>query len=133
MKIIRIILQIFFLFIISFIGEWLHKQLHIPLPGSIIGFILLLICLWSKIIPEKWVEDGAGFILAFLPLFFIPASVGIMNHPSLLSLQGGLLILIVIASTIITMIAAGKTSQFLERKALKRREELECSKNFTHS
>ncbi|MFB6466835.1 CidA/LrgA family protein [Cytobacillus sp. Hz8] len=131
MKIIRIIFQVVLIFIISFVGDWIHRHLHIPIPGNILGFLILLTCLSFKIIPAKWVDEGSGFILAFLPLFFIPATVGIMNHPSLLSWQGIALILIVIISSIITLIAAGRTSQFLERRAVRRKEEMECSKHST--
>ena len=38
---------------------------HLPIPGSIIGLILLIICLSVKIIPVKMIEDGAGFCCLF--------------------------------------------------------------------
>lgn len=133
MKILRIILQILFLFLIAFIGDGLHTYIHIPIPGSIIGFLILMSGLLFKIIPVSWIEEGAGFMLAFLPLFFVPATIGVMKHPSLLSWNGIILIGIVILSTMITMIAAGRTSQFLERKAEKRKVEMECNKQFLQS
>lgn len=133
MKIIRIILQIGFLFVITFIGDVLHNFLHIPLPGSIIGLLLLLAGLSFKLIPVNWIENGAGFILAYLPLFFIPATVGVMNYSSLISWSGIALIVIVVASTIVTMIAAGTMGQFHERHSQKRLEKKKCSKQFTRS
>ncbi|ASK62647.1 hypothetical protein CFK37_11035 [Virgibacillus phasianinus] len=133
MKIIRIISQIALLYLIFLFGEGLHNILHIPLPGSIIGLLLLLAGLSCKIIPIKLMEDGAGFILKYLPLFFIPATIGIMKYPSLLSWSGVVLLLIVVVSTIITMVTAGTISQFFERQKLKRKEEQECSKRYTQS
>lgn len=133
MKIIRIISQIALLYVISFIGEILHNYLHIPLPGSIIGLLLLLIGLSFKLIPVNWIENGAGFILAYLPLFFIPATVGVMNYPSLFSWSGVVLIVIVVSSTIVTMIAAGTMGQFQERQRQKRLEKKKCNKHFTQS
>ncbi|ASN04649.1 CidA/LrgA family protein [Virgibacillus necropolis] len=133
MKIIRIIIQIAVLYAISFIGEVLHDYLHIPLPGSIIGLLLLLVGLSLKIIPAKWIENGAGFILAYLPIFFIPATVGVMNYPSLFSWSGVVLIAVVVCSTIVTMIAAGTMGQFHERLSQKRLEKKKCNKQFTQS
>ena len=55
-------------------------------------------------------------MLAMLPLFLIPATVGVMNYPEFLSLQGVLILTIVIVSTLITMVIAGRTSQYYEQK-----------------
>jgi holin-like protein len=133
MKGIRIILQITILYVFSIVGEALHHFLHIPIPGSIIGLILLIICLSYKIVPVKIVEDGASFLLSFLPLLFIPSMVGIINYPSLFSISGGILFLIVVMSTIITMIAAGVASQFIETKTKKRKKRKECNKHLSRS
>lgn len=133
MKVIRIIVQLALLYVISFIGGVLHNLLHIPLPGSIIGLVLLFIGLSVKVIPAKWMEDGAGFILAYLPLFFIPATVGVINYPSLLSWSGALLLVVVVISTMITMVAAGTMSQVLEKQRLKRMGKKKCSKRYSQS
>ena len=133
MKGLRVIFQIAILFAFSMIGEVLHNICHIPIPGSIIGLILLLVCLSFKIIPMKVIENGANFLLAFLPLLFIPAMIGIMKYPSLFSKSGAILFLIVVISTIITMIAAGAASQFLEMRAKKRKEKEQCNNHLSQS
>ncbi|MED4209198.1 CidA/LrgA family holin-like protein [Priestia megaterium] len=133
MKVIRIILQIAILYAFSMIGEAVHHILHLPIPGSIIGLILMLICLTCKIVPIKVIEDGASFLLSFLPLLFIPAMTGVMNYPSLLSSSGAILFLIIVLSTIITMAAAGAASQLLEKKANKRKEKQQCKNSLSRS
>ena len=45
------------------------------------------------------IKDGAGFLLAFLALFFIPATVGIMDYPELLSWAGLGMVLAIVIST----------------------------------
>lgn len=90
--------------------------LKIPIPGSIIGFLLLFGCLHFKIIRVTYIKEGAGFILVVLPLFFIPSTVGVIQYPELLSLKGMMLIIIVIVSTLLTMVVAGHASQWLEMK-----------------
>ena len=116
MKFLIIVLQICILYIFSFIGTTIHNVFHTVIPGSIIALILLFICLCLKIIPVKFIEHGAGFLLGILTLFYIPATVGIMNYPSLLSLHGGLLVLVLLLSTVISIAISGKASQFFEKK-----------------
>jgi holin-like protein len=66
-------------------------------------------------------------------LFFIPSTVGIMNYPSLLSIQGALLVAAVLLSTIITIAIAGTASQFFEKKAQERKDDKKCNKFSSHS
>lgn len=124
MKIIKTIAQIALLCGFSIAGDWLHNLLHLPIPGSIIGMFLLLVALVVKICPLKWIETGAEFLLAYLPLMFIPAIVGVMNYTHLFAGSGVLLLFIVVVSTLIVMIAAGHTSQLLARVQKRREKEL---------
>jgi len=56
-----------------------------------------------------------------------------MNYPSLLSIQGALLVVAVLLSTIITIAIAGTASQFFEKKAEKRKDDKECNTVSSHS
>jgi holin-like protein len=123
MKWIKIMIQIFILYEFSFVGEIIHRTLHLLIPGNVLGLLLLLLCLSFKLFKLDWIEQGAGFLLAFLPLLFVPSMIGIMNYPSLLSKQGALLFFIVIISTIMTVVAAGHASQLLEKSRQKRKDE----------
>ena len=133
MKILTILLQICILYIFSFIGTTIHNFFHLVIPGSIIGLLLLFICLCMKIIPLKWIENGAGFLLSILILFFIPPAVGIMNYPSLLSIHGALLTIAVLLSTLFSIAIAGTVGQFFEKKGQKRKDDKEWSKSSSHS
>lgn len=133
MKFLIIVLQIGILYIFSFIGKAIQNLFHLMIPGSIIALILLFVCLCLKIIPVKFIEQGAGFLLSILTLFFIPATVGIMNYPSLLSVQGAMLFIVILLSTIITIAIAGRASQFFEKKAKNREDEQECNKHYSQS
>lgn len=133
MKIINIIFQIAILYAFSFVGEVLHDVFNLPIPGSIIGMLLLLLGLCIKIVPLQIIEAGAGFLLKILSLLFIPAMMGIMNYPSLVSFKGALLIVITVISTMITMGTAGMMSQFLEKRAQIRKEKEKCNKHSSQS
>lgn len=122
MKIIYIILQLIAITGFYLLGEELQAFFNIPLPGSIIGFILLFTALMLKIYPLEWIDSGAHFLLAFLSLYFIPATVGVVEYRELFSGKGILLIPLVMASTFLTMAAAGWVSQVAAEKSAKRKE-----------
>ncbi|MFS0690576.1 CidA/LrgA family holin-like protein [Sporosarcina sp. 179-K 8C2 HS] len=132
-KTLIIVLQICILYIFSYIGNVIQNFFHLVIPGSILGLLLLFTCLCFKIVPVKWIENGAGFLLSLLMLFFIPTTVGVMNYSSLLSFQGALFILAVLLSTVISIAITGTAGQFLEKKAQKRKDDKECSKAHSQS
>ncbi|MFF2752336.1 CidA/LrgA family protein [Psychrobacillus sp. NPDC058041] len=113
---IRVIIQVGILFIFSLIGTLIVHSLHIKFPGSIVGLILLFISLYFKLIPVSFIKEGAGFLLSILALFFVPATVGVMNYPELLSVHGFLVLIAVMVSTIFTIVVSGRICQYLENK-----------------
>lgn len=97
-------------------GEWLRDLFDLPLPGSIIGFLLLFIALLLKIYPLRWIESGAQFLLAFLSLYFIPATVGVIQYGDLFTGKGLWLIAIAMFSTLLTMGVSAVLSQWASRR-----------------
>lgn len=121
-KYLIIVLQIGILTLYSFIGTLIAEGLHLTIPGSMIGLILLFLTLYFKILPVKMIQNGAGFLLSLLALFFIPATVGVMNYPELASFHGLLLLLAVILSTLFTLIVSAKVCQYIEDKKTEKEE-----------
>ncbi|MBB4825458.1 holin-like protein [Sporosarcina luteola] len=133
MKPLIICLQIGVLFIFSYIGTLIQHFFHLIIPGSIIGLLLLFLCLCLKVVPVQLIDQGAGFLLSILTLLFVPMTVGIMKYPFLLSWKGLLLFAAVLISTILTIGISGLSSQFFEKSAENRKEAQECNKRYTHS
>ncbi|MEK4522753.1 CidA/LrgA family protein [Psychrobacillus sp. FSL W7-1457] len=115
-KVGRIIFQVIILYLFSTLGSFIVELLPFSFPGSIAGLLMLLACLLLKIIPANLIKDGAGFLLAFLALFFVPATAGIMDYPQLASLKGIFIIIALIISTMFTIVVAGKVCQYFESK-----------------
>lgn len=109
-------IQLAVLFVFNEIGKWLVDVLNVVLPGSIMGLILLWICLYTGIIKVQWIEAGAGFLLMYLTLFFIPTTIGVINYPELLSGAGIYLMVAVVISTVIAIAVAGVSTKQLEKK-----------------
>ncbi|MFJ7404685.1 MULTISPECIES: CidA/LrgA family protein [unclassified Lysinibacillus] len=122
MRAVRIIVQIGVLNIFYYIGVGIVSYLHIPLPGSVIGLLLLALLLNFKIIKVEYIQDGAGFLIGVLTLFFIPATVGIIDYPELMSTTGLFIILAVIASTLISIYLTGVLTQLIEKRELAKKE-----------
>ncbi len=125
MRIIRIIAQIGILYFFYYAGVFLVQITHLPLPASIVGLLILVGCLQLKWVKIEYIRDGAGFLLGSMTLFFIPAMIGIIDYPQLLSMNGLILIASVIISTLLTIYIAGILSQKIERKELEMKEKRE--------
>ena len=124
MRIIRTIAQIAILWVFYYIGALIVEWTNIFIPPSIIGLVLLWALLMLNIINVKLIQDGASFLIAFLTLFFIPSTVGVVEYPELLTVSGLLLVLAVFVSTIMVIIITGKVSQFIERKEQEVKEDV---------
>ncbi|MEA0554281.1 CidA/LrgA family protein [Lysinibacillus irui] len=127
LRVVRIIVQIGILTIFYYMGVGIVSYLHIPLPGSVIGLLLLALSLIFKIIKVEYIQDGASFLIGILTLFFIPATVGVIDYPELMSMTGLLIILAVIASTLISIYITGLLTQIIEKKELAKKENAETT------
>lgn len=105
---------------ISFLGEVIKEMLPLPVPASIYGLVIMLLCLLTGIVKLEAVEKAADFLVEIMPLMFIPAAVGLMESFDALKpilLQAGV---IIIVTTIVVMAVTGKVTQFIiERKEKK--------------
>ena len=115
-RVIRIIVQIGILWLFYYAGVIIVKLTGIFIPASIIGLVLLWVAMLLNIVNVKWIQDGAGFMIGFLTLFFVPTTVGVIEYPELLTKDGALLVAAVVLSSIITIVLTGKVSLFVEKK-----------------
>lgn len=113
MKIIRALIIIL---AIAWLGEVLNKALQIPISGSVLGMILLLLCLLLGVIKLPQIQDVSDFLLNHLAILFIPSGVGLMVVFS--KLQGSWLILLTltIAMTLVVMSVTAFVVQWLGGK-----------------
>ncbi len=107
---------------VTFVGELLYALLPLPIPASIYGLIVMLICLGTKVVKLSQVKIAADFLIDIMPPMFIPAAVG------LIVVWGDLkeilipVVVITCLSTVIVMVCTGKVTQTLIRRKQKRGE-----------
>lgn len=98
----KIIKQIGIVFSVCWLSVLVEKILPFAFPASVIGMILLFICLLSGLLKIEHIQDKADFLLENMAFFFIPAGVSIINYFDVLKNTWLQLILICVISTVIT-------------------------------
>ena len=112
MKLLR---QVCIIIGICFLGELLHKLLRIPIPGNILGMIILFICLCLSIIKLEMIKEISNFLLDHLAFFFIPSGVGLIACMNILKGEWIAFLGVCLITTVIIMVFTGYTVQLLKR------------------
>lgn len=119
-KIVIGLLQVAGLMLFSLLINAVTPLLHIPIPGSILGMIILFLLLEFGVIRLNWVEVGASWLLAELLLFFIPSAIGVMKYANILETDGLRILAVVILGTFVVMASSGLlTSRIYKAKERK--------------
>jgi holin-like protein len=88
------------LLIAQVVGEVLARGLSLPLPGPVLGLMLMLLALPWRAVQQR-VEAAAEVLLAHLSLLFVPIGVGVVSHLGVLGAHAMSLLLVLLASTAI--------------------------------
>ena len=94
-------------------GEVLSLSLQLPVPGPVLGMLLLFTGLLVKRgVPPGLARTAEG-LLEHLSLLFVPAGVGVMLHASLLVDQWAALSVALTVSTALTIVATALIMRWL--------------------
>lgn len=80
------------------LGEVLARWAHWPLPGPVLGLLLLLALLRWPVVRGP-VEAAATPLLAHLSLLFVPVGVGVVAHLGLIGQFGPRMLVALVLST----------------------------------
>lgn len=64
---------------VTCIGEIIKYFVHLPIPASIYGLILMLILLMKRVVRVEDVKETGSFLIEIMSLMFIPAGVGLIT------------------------------------------------------
>lgn len=118
----KIFKQLLIILSINFLGEFLSNFLSLPLPGSIVGMLILLILLFTQLLKPDDIAETADFLLNNMAFFFIPAGVGVLVSYTLLSGSYFESVASIVLSTVVVMLVTGGATQFLVKKETKNGE-----------
>jgi len=110
---ITIAIQIVALLVINGVGYALAAALQLPLPGNLLGMLLLLSLLATGLVPVRWVESSASVLIRHLGFFFVPITVGLMSLGELFLDNGVAILITLVVSAVIGIGVAGFSSQRL--------------------
>jgi holin-like protein len=111
------------LLLYSVIGEGVRMFFHLPVPGSIIGILLLFLSFQTKLLKPTAIEDTANFLLNHLTILFVPAGVGLMQYYGAIKYTWPILLGAVVVCSLVSLVAVGKTAEFVEKITLRSSDE----------
>ena len=97
------------------VGEVIRLALGLPVPGPVIGMVLMLVVLIVRRGPTPELRDTAGGLLQNLSLLFVPAGTGVMLHFNRLGDEGLAITVALVASTLLGLAVAGLVFKALAR------------------
>ena len=112
MKFLR---QFMIILLLSFLGEVLKMFIPLPIPASVYGLVLMLLCLVTGILKTSQVKEAAFFLIEIMPVMFIPAGVGLLTAWGILKPVCVPIILITVITTVVVMIVTGRVTQAVIR------------------
>lgn len=112
----EIFMQIMFLMTFSLVGDSISKAFQLPIPGSVIGMILLFVCLQFNFIKLEKIEKVGNFLVNNLPILFVAAGVGIMTKFNLIKNILFSFLIVCIITTVISIAVIGKITQIIKKK-----------------
>ena len=125
MKLFREAIIIFGIYLL---GVLITDITGVPIPGNVIGMVILFLLLYLKVIKVEQISTISNFFLEHLAFFFIPAGVSLIQSLGLIKENAILLLSCIILINIAVMIGCGKSVDFMiklkEKKETKSKQEI---------
>lgn len=100
-------------------GEAVVRALDLPVPGSVVGLLLLLVTLTVRgRRRDRWraVETAADGLLRHLALLFVPAGTGVVQYAALLRAEAVPVAVALVLSTATALVATALVLRLLLRR-----------------
>ena len=103
------------LLVFQAIGEGLAYALSLPIPGPVIGMVLLLLYLMMKDDAVARLAPTSMELLRHLSLLFVPAGVGIMVHAQLIAAEWLPIVVALVVSTVLSIAVTALVVRWLQK------------------
>ena len=114
-KILRLLVELATLCALFLLGGQLAAWLGWPIPGGVMGLALLLILFASGVLKPAMLQLGAGWLMAEMLLFFIPALMSLLDYGALIRDEGWRILLVIAVSTLMVMVVTALTVELVCR------------------
>ena len=103
------------LLVFQLLGEGCAYLFSLPIPGPVIGMLLLLLFLILKRGATTALTPVSMALLRHLSLLFVPAGVGIMVHARLLLAEWLPISVALVGSTLVSLVVTAVVVRWLQR------------------
>ena len=104
------------LLVYQLVGEVFVQLIGLPVPGPVVGMLLLFITLIVRKGASDTLRGTAQQLLSHLSLLFVPAGVGVMLHFGRLGQEWLALAVALVVSTVITIAVTALVMRLLQRR-----------------
>ena len=101
-----LIKQIFVVFFICLLGNFLSECIPLPIPNSIMAMVLMLVLLALRWLRADSIRQVVDFLQKNMVFFFIPSGVSLLEHYELLRDNLSAILVICVVSMLATYGAA---------------------------
>ncbi|WP_063913380.1 CidA/LrgA family protein [Pseudomonas sp. p21] len=118
-KALRLLVELAILCALFLLGGQLASWLGWPIPGGVMGLALLLLLFASGVLKPAMLQLGAGWLMAEMLLFFIPALMSLLDYGALIRAEGWRILLVIAVSTLMVMVVTALTVELVCRWRLR--------------
>jgi putative effector of murein hydrolase LrgA (UPF0299 family) len=106
--------------VLSGLGTLVARSLGLPIPGSLLGMVLLLGLLGTGVVSPADLQDLTGPVLRHMPLLFVPLAVAAVSGGDHVAQHQVVLAASILGSTVLGLVVSGASAQALARLRLGR-------------
>ncbi len=110
----KIFKELTIILLISLLASIVVSLFNLPLSISVVGILILLVLLLTKVIKESQIQTTSDFLSEHLLFFYIPSAVAIIDEFHYVSSNIAPFIFMCFLCTILIMIATSVTAQLFE-------------------
>jgi holin-like protein len=113
---LRLLLALAVLGLFLAAGTLVADGARLPVPGSVVGMVLLTGALQLRWIRLAWVRPAADLLLRHMGLLFVPPGVAVMVHAELIRAEWLPIVAGSVVSTVVVLVVVGRIQQRVEER-----------------
>lgn len=108
-----ILRRLFIIFFITSAAEAFVRITRLPVPGAVLGMVVLLVLMLTGILAPESVEQTGNFLLQNLSFLFVPLIVSARAQFPLLEIYGWKIAVMIIVPTLLVMTVTALTARLV--------------------
>lgn len=117
-----IVAQLFIVFFVYLASEGIAALLPFTFPASVMGMVILLVLLLTKVLKPAQLKESSDFLLGNMLLFFIPTCVSVITYADVLFRNFWSIVLISVLTTPLVFFVTGQVVQLTMKRIRKKGE-----------